>query len=93
MSNITLQPVGLLDASKRYWAQRIDTSAMLKPKDVTYLLPPDFTFYIEFNRGNQYFHRGTRNHNPPDAAATLFGNCKTVRFSYLYIHLRIGVLQ
>lgn len=93
MSNITLQPVGLLDASKRCWAQRIDTSAMLKFKDVTYLLPPDFTSYIEFNGGNQYFHRGTRNYNPPDAALTLFSNYKTVSLSYLYIHLRIGVLR
>ncbi|APA12271.1 hypothetical protein sscle_09g070410 [Sclerotinia sclerotiorum 1980 UF-70] len=78
MSNITLQPVGLFDASKRYWAQRIDTTAMLRFKEVTYNLPPDFTSYITFGGGSQYFPRGTRTYYPPAAATTLFANYKTI---------------
>ncbi|CAD6445218.1 27c67025-dfa0-4fd8-b3fe-75abf594af28 [Sclerotinia trifoliorum] len=78
MSNITLQPTGLVDASKRYWAQRIDTTAMLRFKQVTYGLSPDFTSYINFEGGSQYFPRGTRTYNPPPAATTLFANYKTI---------------
>ncbi|KAJ8059756.1 hypothetical protein OCU04_011395 [Sclerotinia nivalis] len=78
MSNITLQPIGLVDASKRYWAQRIDTTAMLRFKNITYALPPDFTSYIEFDGGSQYFPRGTMTYHPPAAATTLFANYGTI---------------
>ncbi|EDN94842.1 predicted protein [Sclerotinia sclerotiorum 1980 UF-70] len=88
MSNITLQPVGLFDASKRYWAQRIDTTAMLRFKEVTYNLPPDFTSYITFGGGSQYFPRGTRTYYPPAAATTLFANYKTKDVFPTYARLR-----
>ncbi|TGO62758.1 hypothetical protein BELL_1103g00010 [Botrytis elliptica] len=79
MSNITLQPVGLVDSSKHYWYQRIDTTSMdnFQSSDD---LPTTFTQYVVAYGGENYFYPGTDYEKLPlpEAATTLLGDYQTV---------------
>lgn len=79
MSDITLQPVGLVDAEKRYWGQKISTSSMEKFKEFSRAIPPDFQNYLYMMGGSKYFPSGYRTYNVPAAAKVLFANYKAVR--------------
>ncbi|KAM0320000.1 hypothetical protein ACHAO8_000593 [Botrytis cinerea] len=78
MSGITLQPVGLVDAEKRYWGQKISTSSMEKFKEFSRAIPPDFQNYLYMMGGSKYFPSGYRTYNVPAAAKVLFANYKAL---------------
>ncbi|TGO43693.1 hypothetical protein BCON_1060g00010 [Botryotinia convoluta] len=79
MSQITLQPVGLVDAEKRYWGQKISTSSMERFKDLSRAIPPDFQNYLYMMGGSKYFPSGYRSYNVPAAAKVLFANYKALQ--------------
>ncbi|THV43749.1 hypothetical protein BGAL_0966g00010 [Botrytis galanthina] len=88
MSNITLQPVGLVDSSKHYWYQRIDTTSMdnFQSSDD---LPWTFTQFVVAYGGEKYFYPGTDYEKLPlpEAATTLLGDYKTVTDQRLRIEV------